>query len=314
MKQADQCLSHTTDFPHPTDHRCFAVLRRNHTTSIETISIYRYIDKATAEPTTYMELLSSHRKQSNLASNWTLESSFATSTNDAANVSWSPDGSLLAVWEGQMEYKLHLFTTMGYRRGTFSVPADANRSERGPTFQQPVSHATSTSIAAGPEAGGGVDVAALMASDERALAHVAGGGLGIRCCQWQPVRRDAPIGVGLLAIGGYDEQVWFLSPFTDHPMAQGWGLLGSGGDTPTRSSLDLSKKTISVGPATTVFRQQAKSNDDDVSHFDAVTSMSASSIAIPAMRPDWEKVNPKVGISYLQWDPSGEWLAVRNGE
>ena len=247
------------------------------------------------------------------AFNWTLESSFATGTNDATDVSWSPDGSLLAVWEGQMEYKLHLFTTMGYRRGTFSVPSDATRSERGPMFQQPVSHATSTSIAAGFESGRGVDVAALMASDERALAHVAGGGLGIRCCQWQPVHRDAPIGVGLLAIGGYDERVWLLSPFTDHPMAQGWGLLSTGNDSSTRSSLDLSKKTISIGPATTVFRQQLN-DGGDVSCFDAVRTSSTSSVAIPALRPDWEKIHPKVGISFLEWDPSGERLAVRNGE
>lgn len=286
-------------FANPAENRCFAVICRNTASSLESICIYRFVDKAAAQPMTYTELLDpSRRVASNVAADWTLQSSFYSHTNDAAGLAWSPDGTLLAVWEGQMEWKLHLFTALGYWRGTLAIDASALRDSRGPTFASPTSGANSTSIL--PD-----DTRTASTAGEEAASAMAGGGLGIRCCQWQPVPPDAPSRVELLAIGGYDEHVYILTPFTDHPMAQGWGLLTTSNGS---ASLDLSRRNLSVSPGTTVYRQPRSAPPDAC--FESSTA--SQTVPIPALRPDWDKTNPKVGISLLSWDPTGQWLAVRN--
>eukprot|EP00112_Aurelia_sp_Birch-Aquarium-sp1_P024370 Seg768.10 transcript_id=Seg768.10/GoldUCD/mRNA.D3Y31 product="WD repeat-containing protein WRAP73" protein_id=Seg768.10/GoldUCD/D3Y31 len=46
-------------------------------------------------------------------SSWQLVKHFETDTNDLADLSWSPDGRILAVWESCLEYKMLLYTMDG---------------------------------------------------------------------------------------------------------------------------------------------------------------------------------------------------------
>ncbi|CAO1615552.1 unnamed protein product [Sympodiomycopsis kandeliae] len=282
---------------HPTDSSCFAVLTRDQHTSIESINIYRYIDQTTKVPSTYTEILSSSNQENKLSSNWHLESSFATKTNDAIDFSWSPDGQLICIWEGPAEYKLHLYTISGYLRGTFLIDPDPHRGNRGrPTLQFPTSTASSTAIVAQKEI-----------SEDHAL--VAGGGLGIRHIDWQPVSNESPVDVGLISVGGWDENVYILSPYTDHPMSQTWSILSSA--MGSSSSIDLSGKTLQLSSTFTIFREPRNWHQSD-EQIAFETTLQQSNITIPSLRPDWDKVNPRVGIHWLQWDPTGQWLGIRN--
>lgn len=333
-------------FPHPYDRSVFALLHRDTSTGQEGIGIYRY-DDLTAQASTgspskpdgYAALLkdltsstaiaepSSASARPALASCWRLEASFPCRTNDAATVSWSPDGSLIAVWEGLLEYKLLLFTTMGYLRGTFALPSlDAendkiaptesaiksyyNLSGRQPVFRQTSGDRNSLKPKSNSEA------------DAVALSSTVPGGLGIRTVSWQP-RREA--GVSLLAIGGYDEKIHLLGPYADDPEAGEWSTVGP--------PLDLSRRTF-----TSPLRVRKQQNASWDSQFRAqvwrepkgwirltgsrgIVSFLTDDdpegnggfpISIASLRPDWEKPSPSTGISWIEWDPSGRFLAARH--
>ncbi|CAO1636849.1 unnamed protein product [Parajaminaea phylloscopi] len=332
--------------PHPRDRSVFALLLRNAHSGQEVVAIYRYdedaarasrldtrsAESAAAKAESYTALLKQVSSASSaspsqpstrgpgLATFWRLDSSFHCRTNDAASLTWSPDGNFLAVTEGVLEYKLHLFTPMGFSRGTFAVSdADLEETElsagntkaaRGePAFMLPseVSDATSAKSRT------------TGAPHDASGPHtIAGGGLGIRVISWQP---EGNAVLGLLAVGGYDGKVHLLGPAVDG--SGEWGSLG----TP----LDLARKTFNSPLADT--RRQLKEprlcaqvhrepkgwleltgrrgivpfvvdEDPDVH--------GGFPVSVPSLRPDWDKASPKSGIHWMEWDPSGQFLAIRN--
>jgi len=54
-------------------------------------------------------------------STWQLAKHFETKTNDLADISWSPDGRILAVWESCLEYNILLYTIDGKLVSTYSA-------------------------------------------------------------------------------------------------------------------------------------------------------------------------------------------------
>lgn len=140
---------------------------------------------------------------------------------------------------------------------------------------------------------------------------IAGGGLGIRSVAWQPSGQASHHATGLLAVGGYDEQVHLLTPFADaSPDAGDWGML--------RPSLDLAKRNFS---STGHFKSSACSFREPTGWIEQTGGrgivgflQGSLPVAPPALKADWDKQNPKVGICWMEWDPSGRLLAVRNGE
>lgn len=210
-------------FPHPKDRSLLALLHRNAHTGEEVVGLYRFDAKAaTSEPHpgsrsptkgSYTALLagmtSVASKESNLASYWQLETSFPCRTNDAASLSWSPDGTLLAVWETEMEYKLHLFTGMGHSRGTLTIAeglgvVDLPAGRRGEAAVFHPELDVSSSAANKSSLGTTHPIKVAESGEALDATHLAGGGLGIRAVAWQP---SSETSIGLLAVGGYDEKV-----------------------------------------------------------------------------------------------------------
>lgn len=223
-------------YPHPTYRSKMALLHSFGNEGHESIAMYTYQDRASgsAGVTGSYSAIAGRRgdngafrngaSQEGFASNWMLESSFRTHTNDAAGLSWAPDGSLVAVWEGPLEYKLHLWTPTGHSRGTLAISSDATLDSaetaffpphaeqidggREPTAMGSRGPSLRSSTGSGSFRGQNRTASSTQMKDgdeEASQAFVAGGGLGIRTVAWQPLHKRS--GVGLLAVGGYDEKV-----------------------------------------------------------------------------------------------------------
>lgn len=58
-------------------------------------------------------------------STWAQVKRFQVSTMDAADISWSPDGTCLAVWDSLLTYKVLVYNTEGACQGSYSAYNDA---------------------------------------------------------------------------------------------------------------------------------------------------------------------------------------------
>lgn len=162
--------------------------------------------------------------------------SFPLGTVDAAAASWSPDGKFLAVWDYAAEFRLLVYTPLGYLRFAYMTAPDAVRpallpltpstSTNAPAAsrpgkvavkQAPNSSASSELTTAGPptRAQRVVQAPRAVSGTVRTpnsrdsggggdagsvLPKHTGGGLGIRRAAWCPTGE-------VLAIGSYDEKV-----------------------------------------------------------------------------------------------------------
>jgi hypothetical protein len=95
---------------------------------------------------------------------------FPTRTNDASSVHWSPDERFIAVKEGSLEYKVHVFSVFGHLQATLAIESDEQ------------------TMSSGIEAGTSATVA---------------GGLGVRDVQWSPDGR-------WLALSDFKDHVRFV--------------------------------------------------------------------------------------------------------
>jgi WD40 repeat protein len=108
---------------------------------------------------------------------WKAEEHLILHTNDAVEAVWSPNERYIAVREGLLEYKVHIYSPLGHLQAIFQI--DSNPISTAPSFQTLYSISTTES------------------------AKVAGDGLGIRDMKWSP-------NGCVLALGGYDENVRIL--------------------------------------------------------------------------------------------------------
>lgn len=112
-------------------------------------------------------------------------------------------------------------------------------------------------------------------------------------------------------------QVHILSPTAEH---DDWGVL---------VTLDLSRRTFhssvsrpaphksKTGFQARVYREPRgwieRSGRRGIVEFDFDDREHGGfPVTVPALKPDWDKANPKAGICWLDWDPAGVYLAVRN--
>eukprot|EP00873_Tetraselmis_striata_P028565 jgi/Tetstr1/448829/TSEL_036055.t1 len=58
-------------------------------------------------------------------SDWTAQTTFATATMDLSDLSWSPDGGCIAVWDSLLEYKVLLYTEEGECLASYAAYSDA---------------------------------------------------------------------------------------------------------------------------------------------------------------------------------------------
>lgn len=199
-------------WPHPKVKNRFAILHRNPEEGIESVGIYSYVDSSQGkgagstkkEAISYSALVSNHEAacmppSTGLCSNWRLETSFLTQTNDASSLSWSPDGSLIAVVESALEYKMSLFTPLGFGRGIFTTTANGDLMTRMRHQNPTPSMAASTPRSSSRATTGGECI-----EDESSMAE---GGLGARVIAWRPMDKGSASAKPILAVGGYDEKV-----------------------------------------------------------------------------------------------------------
>lgn len=223
-------------WPHPSDKGRFALLHRDIKSGVEKVGIYRAVvskdDTAAGAPTSsgsgrssagaYTAILQGKSTPTHTGPtvDWELETSFPCHTNDAAGLAWSPDGNLIAVWEGPLEYRLHVFTALGALRGTLAHSGEAGVSgvrvrepmwtgmpgeeaegeamgmgneassssspRLGASLRASTTAASRSTRSSARTASGQGDATGLQQDGATTLATAAAGGLGIRTVSWRP--------------------------------------------------------------------------------------------------------------------------------
>ncbi|KAL9934652.1 hypothetical protein V8E36_006427 [Tilletia maclaganii] len=240
---------------------------------VDQLSIYRYKPHSGLRPT------------KDEPSGWLVDHSFPIATNDATDVVWSPDGNHLAISESVLEYKVLVYTSSGSLRVTLSSEG----------FQNPqiaVTHPPSVETAQGSRTTAiKKRVAKGKAKESVDEIAVASGGLGVRCTVWHPSGQ-------MLAVGGYDEQIRILE-------SEFWGLW---------STIDLSPHLISQGdsPQVHAFREPSAWLTDVEGQGIVDYQPASLPLTPPSTRPDLSKPNPKLGVSWMEFNEDGTMLACRN--
>ncbi|PWN27372.1 hypothetical protein BDZ90DRAFT_176657 [Jaminaea rosea] len=281
-------------WPHPTDRARFAMLHRDAKSGQEKVGIYRGVLLTAGEAGgstnsakgAYAAILQGNGGSSTSTApgvRWELESSWPAHTNDAAGLSWSPDGNLVAVWEGPLEYRCHIYTAIGSCRGTLAMGGDAaavGSEAREPVFTPcPIeersdggakNHGGNSASNASPDLKSSKlgsstkgrttqstmrssssstavgEHSAAAQEDEASAAATAAGGLGIRTVVWRPCSEISKRkGRGLaLAVAGFDERIYVLCSESG---SGDWHLLRP--STPSSGSasnavIDLSRRPL----------------------------------------------------------------------
>ncbi|KAN0066414.1 hypothetical protein ACQY0O_000508 [Thecaphora frezii] len=250
---------------------------------------------------------------------WQLDESFSLATNDCADAAWSPDSLHIAVWEGQLEYKVLIYTALGRLRSMFVIDPqsgdepmtraphlDASSPAPAPRPSASLSQSVLRSSAVGSGSSklrsstlaSSTSASARSRKDEDAPLSVAGGGLGIREVQWHPSGR-------YLALGGYDEQVRILEN-------EEWS---------EDCTFDLSKRMISgpngdeaLVPYGRLRGWREPQNWFEDTHARGIVSFETASLPVApaALRVVTDKANPKLGVSWMEWSPDGHLIASFN--
>lgn len=121
-------------------------------------------------------ILSSPKARRSASTSWQLEEQFRICTNNATEILWSPNDCYLAIREDYLEYKVHIYSTLGHLQSTLCIDSNPLLSEE--AFETILRGTTDSS-------------------------RISGGGLGIRAMKWSPKGSH-------LAVGGYDEKVRFV--------------------------------------------------------------------------------------------------------
>lgn len=216
---------------------------------------------------------------------WKTEQAFHLALNDAHDLSWSPDGGCLAVWEAQLEYKMQIYTPLGVLRATFLIEPDSEISTP-VTRPGPLSEPRQSS--AGKRRGETAEVPHL----------VAGGGSGIRQVEWHPSSL-------FLAIGGGDEKVRILES-TEWEEIACLDLSSSS----IRSSKDTASLSI-YGPMI-AWREPLSWLEETRARGIVALEQASLPISLSASKADAAKSNVKVGVSWMAWSSGGNLLAAFN--
>lgn len=215
---------------------------------------------------------------------WKTEQAFHLAMNDAYDVTWAPDGSCLAVWEGLLEYKLQIYSPLGVLRATFLIEPDSDTST-------PVTRA------------GTVAEPRQQTSKRRNEASVelpntvAGGGSGIRQVDWHPSSL-------FLAVGGGDEKVRILESMEWQEVAS--LDLSSASIRPSKESASMS----AYGPLV-AWREPLSWLEETRARGIVPLEQASLPFSFSAARTDAAKSN-KAGIAWMAWSPEGNLLAAFN--
>ncbi|PRP89130.1 WD repeat-containing protein WRAP73 [Planoprotostelium fungivorum] len=109
--------------------------------------------------------------------------------------------------------------------------------------------------------------------------------LGIKSVQWSCTTSQ------MLAVGSYDQKVRLLNPLTKKCMME-WN-----------HSAPLSRAN------TTVYRESP--SDSPYEPINYVIDSSAT-MTLPSTKPPTDQANPKMGVSWIRWSPSGRYIASKN--
>ncbi|KAJ3005261.1 WD repeat-containing protein wrap73 [Thoreauomyces humboldtii] len=205
---------------------------------------------------------------------WSLLKRFPTDTTDLADIAWSPDGRYIAVWESILDYKILVYHPDGRLVASYSA-YDA--------------------------------------------------GLGIKSVTWSPSSQ-------FLAVGSYDQKIRLLNHYTWRPI------------------MEYSFPKEISDPKTTIFCEQDTTADNipsapwsqqpsqprigcmgnpipiSISTLSLMTLLLTTTLSLspnpdtftpapltlPALRPDPDKPNPRLGPSLLVFNSTGRYLASRN--
>ena len=172
-------------------------------------------------------------------SSWQLVQHFPVATHDLAGLRWAPDGSVLAVWDSVLDYKVLMYSMNGRCLATYS-----------------------------------------------AYEHA----LGVKTVTWAPSGQ-------FLAVGSFDEKLRVLNHLTWRAVAEHTHPLtvDSNGVAVYQ---EVEAKVPPLAPRTAA-RQ---------SHYEPLPLP----VSVPAVRPDPEKPNPKLGVGLASFSPDSRYVMSRN--
>lgn len=187
-------------------------------------------------------------------SQWQLVKNFLVDTNDLSGLSWSPDGTVICIWDSVLDYKVFLYSLDGRCLSVYS-----------------------------------------------AYDHA----LGVKCVRWSPTSQ-------FLAIGSFDQKLRILNHVTWktvaehlHPAAVElntvviYSEVESRHPKPTLESLSgraLAQRKYETG----LFSSQSKYETLE------------PPVALPSVKPDPEKPNPKLGVGTILFSPDSRYVATKN--
>lgn len=215
---------------------------------------------------------------------WKTEQAFHLAMNDAHDVTWSPDGSCLAVWEGPLEYKLQIYSPLGVLRATFLIEPDSESS------------APVTRIGAVTEPR---QAASKRRTESTDLPNsVAGGGSGIRQVDWHPSSL-------FLAVGAGDEKVRILES-TEWEEVACLDL--------SSSSIRASKDTAALPVYGPLIAWREPSSWLEETRGRGIVALEQASLpfSLSASKSDNSRPNTRAGIAWMAWSPEGNLLAAFN--
>lgn len=185
---------------------------------------------------------------------WELVQHFPVETADLTGLSWSPDGTVLCVWDSILDYKVFLYSLDGRCLSAYS-----------------------------------------------AYEHA----LGVKCVRWSPTSQ-------FLAIGSYDQKLRILNHVT-------WKTVAEHLHPPTLESGSTAVVYAEVENKRERFKTTVEPVSGLRSKIEGTLFLSQSKyetqefpVTIPAVKPDPEKPNPKLGVGTVAFSPDSRYVATRN--
>ncbi|KOS14113.1 yvtn repeat-like quino protein amine dehydrogenase [Malassezia pachydermatis] len=231
---------------------------------------------------------------------WSLWRSIPLHTTSVSGVAWSPDGYVWAVWDSALEFRVCLYTLHGVLIATLAANEQGTLVTTSSLTKQDVhsllapkpatSRARRVSVRTSRSMSNPLAQSVRRSSASTALAHVAGGGLGVRTLSWHPSSQ-------FLSVGGYDEHVYVLSH-------EDWSVV---------YVLDYSVSALRRLPTSPVVWQEPY-QWFEATQGRGIVSMESTQlpIQVSVQAPDEKAWPPKAGIQWLSWNKDGSVLACRN--
>jgi len=237
---------------------------------------------------------------------WDLWRAVRLHTNEISGAAWSPDGSIFAVWEHMLEYKLFAYTIFGTPqaavtmqedliphvavpisaaecRATLTSPTDSGRARRVPVFSSTTSASRVSSMS--------TSLTKHRSSYSGDPKHLKTHGLGVRVVAWHPSSE-------FLAVGAYDDHVHILSRYD-------WSLVYLL-DTNVASLRNASPASLSVWQEP--YRWFEATSGRGIVPLNFSTTIP---VDVP-LQPSLAHEPLQSGTCWMAWNQDGSLLALRN--